>query len=201
MSYFEKLRKRTLLSLSCLMNDIDFGINNRMKLTKHRRSASILRRYVEHTFDDVSHRTSPTLENWQLLSYATVQQDKYESCLSDFILRFGSFDSDFSKTYLALDKFCDEIVHRAGYDDVDEYANVVVCGGEPYTAAVGMNLIRIKTTDFHRFWNWGILGHELGHDITRTHFGILSRIPSERMPIRTSVLNARQVALVGNPKY
>lgn len=180
-----------LLSLSCLTEDIDYLIKNRITAQKHLQSATLLRKYVDNVIDDLSNLDDASIYNWQSLSHFVVLHESYEKCLSHFSHRFGAIDPKPKVAYHALDKLGDEIVERALLKKAN-FHNVVVCGGDPYLTNTGINLTCLRATDIHRLWNWGFLGHELGHNITRDYFpSITDAIPS-RSRIRDG-LSAEEV--------
>lgn len=166
MSYFDITKTDCLLSFSCLLNDIDSVLSN-VKEHKHSKSFELLKRYVKHTCEDIQGCATNSLQNWKTLMYAAMVMDEYESCFSDYLIRFGPLNDLTARSYLAIDRICEEVWFRSGSDNWKEQPSVVVFGGNPYSTNMGLCLIRLKATDMHRFWNWGILGHELGHIITR----------------------------------
>lgn len=166
MSYFDLIKADCLSSLSCLVNDIDSVLSN-VGEHKHSNSFELLKRYIKHTYDDIQNCTTNTLQNWKTLMYVAMVLDDYELCFSDYLTRFGPLDGLTASAYMAIDRICEEVWFRSGFKDWKEQPSVVVFGGIPYSTNMGLCLIRLKPTDMHRVWNWGILGHELGHIITR----------------------------------
>jgi hypothetical protein len=187
LGYFNDLKNECTISLLCLLQDID-NVANRTKLSKHKKSIKLLRRYVENHLADISALSGTNLIDWQTLVYTIYQEEKYEKCLANLQNRFHAINSFSVEAYSALDKICDALVNYAGFDDVENYPSIVVCAGDPYTTTIGVNHICLKATDIHRPWNWGILAHELGHDFTKFYFERIRAAPrrrARRIPTRS----------------
>lgn len=179
MKYFQWLKKETIDTFSLLLEDIDI-IKGRAELPKNKKSINLLERYIQNAFLDIKTLEDPTLFNWQMLAYTILQEERYETFVSNLICRFGSITPYFEETYSALDKFSDEIVDSAGVGEVSSFPTLIMCGGDPYTTIVGMNQICLKSTDIQHCFNWGILGHEIGHDVIRKYFPQLTATPRTR---------------------
>lgn len=193
MRYFHKLKNDCMLSLSCLLKDIA-TIACRANLPKYEKSVDFLKRYVENALFDISMLSDNILLDWQLLVYATFQEARYEKHLSNLMCRFGSIAPSCGKAYSALDKLCDEITSNSGIEDIQNYPTVVICGGDPYTTITGMNQICLKVTDIQRPWNWGIIAHELGHDITRMFYSTIALASRKSRRVRlTRKPNSREI--------
>lgn len=162
MGYFKDLRTGCLLDFQWLENDITKLINRMRRKKFDPSSAELLKGYVGKAYDRVKNCTSNTIENMRILVHVgTSVRNRYARNFSDFLLRFGFVDQTLAGTYKAIDRVCEEIAHRA--HEWDSYRGVVVSGGDPYSTDCDLGLVRMRATDIHRMWNWGILGHELGH--------------------------------------
>lgn len=191
MSYFKNLKTDCLLDLQWLEKDITKLINRIRRQKFDPSNAKLLKGYVKITYDAVKKCTSNTLENMQILTHATRVQNKYVWKFSDFLLRFRFVDRTLAGTYKAIDRVCEEIIHRV--HEWGSYKCTIVYGGNPYSTDSDLGLVRMRTTDIHRMWNWGIIGHELGHiwdyRISRgvgksLKFGVKKRSHATRIQVR-----------------
>jgi len=196
MGYFDELKNECLKSLSWLLRDIEI-IANRMKKSNNKKSILLLKRYVGNAYNDISSLLSSTLIDWQTLVYTIYQEERYEKFLSNLTCRFGPVGMNLDGYYEMLSSLCSEIIVCAGFTDVENYPFTVICGGDPYTTTVGVNQICLKMTDINRPWNWGIVAHELGHDIINVYYSRISRSNNRqrrRIKIRKSNPDPREVA-------
>jgi len=187
MSFFGKLKSIQLCNFQNIFTDIEYYMNERILLDTHKESAEIFKKWVINETSDVENCKTPSLKKWQDLLFSVYSIDRFERYLSNISLRFGPLIPNFEESYQHLDKFSYDIFERAGFKEPDKCPNVVVCGGYPYSNTLGMNQICCRTTDIYRCWNWGIIGHELGHTISRYYYGKFSfknEISTKRLPNR-----------------
>ena len=185
MSFFSKLKFEQICNFQNIISDIDFFLNKKLLMEPHKESANIFKKWVTNEMSDVENCNIPSLKKWQDLLFSVYSIDRFERYLSNISLRFGPIKPNAEKSYQYLDKLCYDILERAGFKEPDKYPNIIVCGGHSYSNTLGMNQICCRTTDIYRCWNWGIIGHELGHTISRYYFGRLlfkNELSTKKLP-------------------
>lgn len=178
MSYFNLLQNEQIINFNNLKIELAKIIENKMSLNNHKESGRIFSRWIDSVINELIDCDRPTLENWQRLIYSVYTQDRYEGHLSNLFSRFGHTCTNLDTVYKGLDIFSNEILSRAGFEDIENIPKIIFCGGNSYSNTLGMNKICFRATDVFRCWNWGILGHELGHTISRNYYDVISRTGS-----------------------
>jgi hypothetical protein len=167
MSYFTKIKSEKILNYRNIIEDLEY-LKTLVSLERHNNSLNRYIRNISNEIDDINSYNDQSLTVWQDLLFSAFTNDRFEKYLSEISLRFGTIRSGYEKSYSCIDKLCDDILSKIS--DYKSNCNIIVFGGIPYTTTLGMNLICCRSTDLYRLWNWGIIAHELGHDISKSWY-------------------------------